>query len=221
MTALDAVLFDFGDTLFSRRGAHTAISEVARQLGATVSDIEARQLWDAVQAKARTPAELARGRDLSPTAHREAWTALYRPMDGITAGMADLLYEREIDAAAWVAYSDTLPALEALRQAGVKLGVISDTGWDIRPIFDRAGCLDWIGSFVLSFEHAMAKPAAALFATACRELGVEPERALMVGDNPLTDGGAVDAGVAALILPPVPPGAARGLDAAVRMAGVR
>jgi hypothetical protein len=33
----------------------------------------------------------------------------------------------------------------------------------------------------------------------------------MVGDNPLTDGGAVDAGLVCLLLPKVPPGHPRGL----------
>jgi hypothetical protein len=42
-----------------------------------------------------------------------------------------------------------------------------------------------------------------------------------VGDNPLTDGGAADAGLTALILPVAPPagdGRARGLSSAARLA---
>jgi FMN phosphatase YigB (HAD superfamily) len=216
-----AVLFDFGDTLFHRRGGYVAIVEAARQLGAEVSEAEAERLWDAMQTAARTPEELAKGRDLDPTRHREAWTALYRPADSIAPGMADILYEREIDPASWVPFSDTIWALESLQGADVPIGVVSDTGFDIRPIFERAGCLGAIGNFVLSYEHGVAKPAPALFLAACAALGVAPADALMVGDNPLTDGGSAGAGVAALVLPGVPPDGSRGLWAPVQLAGVQ
>jgi FMN phosphatase YigB (HAD superfamily) len=215
----EAVLFDFGDTLFHRRGGHLALVEGARLLGADIDDADAKLEWDAIQAAARMPDELAKGRDLDPATHREAWTALYRPADRIAPGLAEMLYEREADTGSWVPFADTLPALEALSAAGVGIAVVSDTGWDIRPIFERVGCLKQIGSFVLSYEHGMAKPAPALFLTACRELGVAPAKALMVGDNPLTDGGSVGAGVTALVVPPMPPGGPRGLWPAVQLTG--
>jgi FMN phosphatase YigB (HAD superfamily) len=215
-----AVLFDFGDTLFHRRGGHLAVVEAAGQLGVEVSPAEAGRLWNAIQTAARTPEELAKGRDLNPTRHREAWTALYLAADAIAPGMADLLYRREIDPASWVPFSDSIWAVESLHRAGVPIGVVSDTGFDIRPIFELAGCLGAIGSFVLSCEHGAAKPAPALFRAACAELGVTPADALMVGDNPLTDGGSAAAGVAALVLPGAPPDGARGLWAPVRLAGV-
>jgi HAD superfamily hydrolase (TIGR01509 family) len=214
-----AALFDFGDTLFYRRGGHLAVVAAARQLGVEVSDADAKRQWDAVQAAARTPEELAKGRDLSPGRHREAWTALYQAADRIAPGMAELLYEREIDPGSWVPFPDAQPVLESLRAAGIPIGVVSDTGFDIRPIFEQAGWLDWIDTFVLSFEHGVAKPAPELFLAACRDLRVAPSAALMVGDNPLTDGGSVGAGVAALVLPPVAPGAARGLWAVSQLVG--
>jgi FMN phosphatase YigB (HAD superfamily) len=215
----EAVLFDFGDTLFHRRGGHLALVEAARLLGADIDDGDAKLEWDAIQAAARMPDELAKGRDLDSATHREAWTALYRPADRIAPGLAEMLYEREADPASWVPFTDTLPALEALSAAGVGIAVVSDTGWDIRPIFERVGCLGQIGSFVLSYEHGMAKPASALFLAACRELGVPPAKALMVGDNPLTDGGSVGAGVTALVLPPMPRNGPRGLWSAVQLTG--
>jgi putative hydrolase of the HAD superfamily len=215
-----AVLFDFGDTLFRRRGGPLAIVEAARTLGREVRQAEAAAMWGAIQARSRTPAELAKGRDLSPEAHRTAWTELYSQADTLAPGIGTLLYEWEITPGRWQAFPDTLPTLAALRAAGVGLGVVSDTGWDIRPILELHACLDWFGAIVLSCEHGMAKPAAPLFLSGCRSLGVAPNEALMVGDNPLTDGGAADAGLTALILPVLPPagdGQARGLWAATRL----
>jgi putative hydrolase of the HAD superfamily len=51
-----------------------------------------------------------------------------------------------------------------------------------------------------------------VFRTACDRLGVRPERALMVGDNPLTDSGAVTAGLYAFLLPAPSPSGPRGLE---------
>ena len=57
---IQAVLFDFGDTLFRRRGGSLAIVEAAQALGREVGHPEAAAMWGAIQARARTPAELAR-----------------------------------------------------------------------------------------------------------------------------------------------------------------
>ena len=107
--AFRAVLFDFGDTLFHRRGGHLARgrSRPAARRRAS-ADADAKRQWDAVQAAARMPEELAKGRDLSRAAHREAWTALYRPTDRIAPGMAELLYEREVDPDSWVPFPDAV-----------------------------------------------------------------------------------------------------------------
>ncbi|MGX1669244.1 HAD hydrolase-like protein [Streptomyces sp. NPDC055400] len=57
-----------------------------------------------------------------------------------------------------------------------------------------------------------------LFQLACDELGVSPAEALMVGDHPAKDGGAVAAGLRAYVLPSgAAPGARRGLDAVLRL----
>nr|WP_019544328.1 HAD hydrolase-like protein [Streptomyces sulphureus] len=71
-----------------------------------------------------------------------------------------------------------------------------------------------------SFEHGTEKPDPLLFAHACVELGVTEEEALMVGDNPVKDGGAVAAGPRSSVLPTgAAPGAHRGLDAVPHLAG--
>ncbi|MFD0305699.1 HAD hydrolase-like protein [Streptomyces sp. NPDC127119] len=59
-----------------------------------------------------------------------------------------------------------------------------------------------------------------LFGRACRELGVPATETLMVGDHPAKDGGAAGAGLRAYVLPAgAAPGAVRGLDAVLRLAG--
>ena len=170
-------------------------------MGVEVDDRRARELWDGIQAAARTPEELALGRDLSAEAHRRRWTALYGAADIVAPGMAERLYNMEQDPLRWEPYSDTLGVLRHLHAAGVGLGIVSDTGWDIRPVLEHHRILDLFDTVVLSCEHGASKPAVALFEAACADLGVDAASTLMVGDNPLTDGGAVNAGLTALVLP--------------------
>src|SRR5205085_474493 len=180
VATLRAVLFDFGDTLFGRTGAHRAIVQAAAELGEPVDEPTARALWAEIQARARTPEELARGRDLSPDAHRACWTALYSRLDEVVPGLGKALYEREIDPLGWEPFPDSELVLRTLRSAGVPVGVVSDTGWDIRPVFAAHGLTELVDVFALSCEHGVTKPAPPLFEAACAGLGVAPAQTLVV-----------------------------------------
>lgn len=220
MSGLRAALLDFGDTLFHRGGGYRLVVTAAADLGVEVDDEMARRLWDEIQARARTPEEIAKGRDLSEEAHRRCWTALYSAADVVAPGMGERLYAAERDPARWTPYVDTVPVLRELAGRGVPVGVVSDTGWDIRPVFERTGVTECVGTFVLSCERGVAKPAAVLFLEACDTLRVEPDQTLMVGDNPLTDGGAARCGLPTLILPPWEDGP-RGLELALALTRAR
>jgi putative hydrolase of the HAD superfamily len=220
MQPIRGVLFDMGDTLLGRGDGPAILRDEARRLGNEVDDATARRVWREIQEKARTAAEIAKGRDLSERAHRECWTALYSAADVIAVGLGDVLYEREISAEAWHPFPDTRPTVEALHAAGVPMVVVSDTGWDIRPVLERHDLLRYFAGLVLSYEYGVAKPAPKLFAAACELLGRPPEEALMVGDNALTDGGAIESGVRVFLLPPVREQGPRGLDAVLRLVGL-
>jgi FMN phosphatase YigB (HAD superfamily) len=220
MREIRGVLFDMGDTLLGRGDGPVILREEARKLGTDVDDATARQVWREIQDEARTAAEIAKGRDLSERAHRECWTALYSAADVIAAGLGEVLYEREISAEAWLPFPDTVRVVETLAAAGIPMVVVSDTGWDIRPVLDRHGLLRYFAGLVLSYEYGVAKPARKLFTAAGEMLGMPPEDALMVGDNALTDGGAIESGVRVYLLPPARDHGERGLDAVLRLVGV-
>jgi putative hydrolase of the HAD superfamily len=213
-------MFDMGDTLLGRGDGPAILRAEARKLGSDVDDATARRIWWEIQVAARTPEEIAKGRDLSERAHRECWTALYSAADVVADGLGAVLYEREISADAWLPFPDTLPTIAALHAAQIPMVVVSDTGWDIRPVLDKHGLLAYFAGMVLSFEHGVAKPAPQLFAAAGEILDVQPEDALMVGDNALTDGGAIESGVRAYLLPAHHGPGPRGLEAVLRLVGV-
>src|SRR5690606_23657003 len=88
---------------------------------------------------------------------------------------------------------------------GVRIGILSNCGWDLRPAFHRAGLSEFVDSWTLSFEHGRQKPDPELFRIACAALGVCPEETLMVGDDASTDTGALAVGMPVFLLPPAPP----------------
>ncbi|MGC9670545.1 HAD family hydrolase [Planosporangium sp. 12N6] len=215
MSQFEAVLFDAGDTLIRLSGSgETLLHRAAGRLGAGPLDAdEVAQVWRRVLGRSSTAEELAKGRDLSNTRHREVWTDLYRTAgcDRLAPGLSEELYELTVDAGSWEAFPDTPATLEALRQRGLRIGVVSDTGFDLRPALDRLGLSPFFDTVVMSYQYGVCKPDPKPFLTACDQLGVRPERTLMVGDNPLTDSGAVGAGMHVFLLPPPARTGPRGL----------
>ena len=114
-------------------------------------------------------------------------------------------------------FPDTAAVLTDLHASGVPIGVVSDIGWDLRPVFERHGLYPLVGSWVLSFEHGIEKPDPRLFHRCCAELEVEPNEAIMIGDSVERDGGAANAGLTALVLPRYPGHGERGLRAAIHL----
>ena len=133
-------------------------------------------------------------------------------------GLADALYDRLLTSDGWLPYPDTEPTLRKLHDAGIKVAVVSNIGFDIRPHFASWGLDELVDAYALSFEIGRTKPDPAIFLRACGMLGADPERTLMVGDTP-ADAGAVKAGCAALVLPAAEPGRSNGLGATLALAG--
>ena len=216
MSQFEAVLFDAGDTLIRLSGSgETLLPRAAATLGVDHLDPEeVADVWRRVLDRSSTAEELAKGRDLSNARHREVWLALYGDAgcEQLAAGLSEELYALTVSAESWEAFPDTLTTLTAVRDRGVRIGVVSDTGFDLRPALDQLGLSPYLDTVVMSFEHGICKPAAKVFRMACDQLQVQPERSLMVGDNPLTDSGAVAAGMYVLLLPPAPKSGPRGLD---------
>nr|WP_176734951.1 HAD family hydrolase [Micromonospora carbonacea] len=225
---VEAVLFDFHGTLAQVEEPHDWVLAAARACGVALERVRATALADRLLTAgraggplpARVPpalAELWAERDLYPHAHRGAYTGLAATVDAGIDGLADALYERVLVAEGWVPYPDTAPTLAALRSAGVKVAVVSNIGFDIRPFFAAWGLDALVDAFVLSYEVGRCKPDPAIFWRACGMLGVDAERALMVGDT-AADAGAVRAGCAVLVLPEAEPGRPNGLGSVLDLA---
>ena len=207
---LRAVLFDWGDTLFHAPHAQDVIVSFARSSGVQISEARAREMWDEIWAIGKTPEEIAKGRDLSPEAHRQVWMDLFSRLDRVVPGLSRALYERVMDPRSWVPYADTRATLEAVRRRGLKVGVVSNVPADLRPVFGKHGLDALVDSYTHSFEVGAEKPDPAIFLSAAKSLGVKPGETMMVGDHEV-DRGAERAGMRVFILPAEFDGDVRGL----------
>lgn len=199
------VLFDFSGTLFDDTGVldPAALVAAAERHHVPLDEQEAADVIRRTLRHVDSPEGLKarEGCDLSQEAHRSVWSTLIAEAGPFGPELTEALYECLTDPDAWHPYPDTVPVLTTLRDKGVRLGVLSNIGWDIRPAFDRVGVLESLHSVVLSCEHGVAKPDPALFALACERLGADPGQVLYVGDDPVKDGAAVRAGLPVYLLP--------------------
>jgi HAD superfamily hydrolase (TIGR01509 family) len=226
---VDAVLFDFHGTLAQVEDPVVWVTAAAAACGVQLERARATALADRLVMAGRAggplpyriPPQLAEvwaDRDLYEHCHRAAYTGLAATVSTDVDGLADALYERLLGPQGWLPYADTEATLRTLHDAGIRVGVVSNIGFDIRPHFAAWGLDTLVDAFVLSYEVGRCKPDPAIFLRACGIVGAAPERTLMVGDSP-ADAGAVKAGCAALVLPAAEPGRTNGLAATLTLAG--
>jgi HAD superfamily hydrolase (TIGR01662 family) len=78
-------------------------------------------------------------------------------------------------------YDDVPDTLAALRSAGLRIGLVSNSARDVAE-FARHHGLD-VDAGISSFHHGRTKPHASIFGAVLDLLGVEPASAAMVGDT--------------------------------------
>ena len=220
---INAVLFDFHGTLAQVEDAVSWVQASAlacdRPLSIGAATVLADRLVTAGRAGGPLPVrvpphliEVWAERDLYAHTHRAAFTGLAETVAAHIDGLPEALYERLVSADGWIAYADAVSTLTALRAAGVRTAVVSNIGFDVRPILAEMGMGDLFDAHILSFEVGRIKPDPAIFRAACAALDVDPESALMVGDTP-ADAAAVTAGLAAYVVPAAAAGERNGLGA--------
>jgi putative hydrolase of the HAD superfamily len=91
------------------------------------------------------------------------------------------------DALAFRVLPGVAEALARLRELGLPLAVVSNWDCALGDHLERAGLGRFFAAVVGSAESGLEKPDPAIFALALERLGVEPGRALHVGDHPVLD----------------------------------
>ncbi|HZG03831.1 MAG TPA: HAD-IA family hydrolase [Streptomyces sp.] len=213
---IKAVLFDFSGTLLRVEPTAVWLRAVLDEAGISLPADELAGCAAALEEAGALPGgasprsvppelrELWRERDRSAERHRAVYTALARRVPLPRPELYDALYDRHLRPEAWRPYPDTAEVLGALRERGVPVAVVSNIGWDLRPVFRAHGLDRCVDAYVLSFEHGVQKPEPEIFELACNALGVAPEQALMVGDDRHADAGAAALGCAVHLVDHLP-----------------
>jgi putative hydrolase of the HAD superfamily len=122
----------------------------------------------------------------------EIWVAFTERIIRGMGGNSERAYECAVEMTkAWEhahnfdLFDDALPVLAALKERGLKLGLVSNTGRDIDEFLAHHRLP--IDAALSSKTHGKVKPHPTIFRAVLARLEVEPEEAAMVGDSPEDD----------------------------------
>jgi putative hydrolase of the HAD superfamily len=137
------------------------------------------------------------GRDEGSLAElRERCAALVSAKLGIEITVDEL-----VDSIRFSAYPDAAPALQRLRDRGLRLVAVSNWDCSLSRVLEGCGLGQMLDGAVSSAMAGARKPDPAIFAPALELAGCGPEEALHVGDTPGEDvAGARAAGIRSLLI---------------------
>jgi putative hydrolase of the HAD superfamily len=194
-----AILFDLDDTLIRAYAqpeeawtrllhifsAHLDAPDSEPERAATIERVrtaimgEARAFWNDHAAAAKWRLDIAGARRLSV---RRGLAALGRPDDELADRIADAFTEMRRQE--YRLYPDAHATVDALRDAGVKLALVTNgAGAPQRAKIERFDLEHRFHHIQIEGEFGQGKPELAVYRHALEKLGVAPADAWMVGDN--------------------------------------
>jgi putative hydrolase of the HAD superfamily len=164
---------------------------IAAALRSSESEVEADLMLDALRRVGLDwERAWAQGRHLPP---HEAAADLVRHL-GVEGAAREMVAEAFLGAGREVELElapGIGPALEALAERGIRLGIVCDVGFSggelLRELLDREDLLAHFTGWAFSDEVGHYKPAPQIFEAALAALGAEPGEAMHVGDLRRTD----------------------------------
>jgi len=189
-SVLEAVLFDWGDTLMDFQFDEELMDRAFR---AGLEALEREDLAPADEIRAHFREHFEPLFWVPGTVEEIEYPGMIRDaLAHFGAELSDDELARFLEAehAAWqparVLGSTTHALLDSLREDGLKLGLVSnafDPGWLLRRDLEQMGIEQRIDVAVFSSEVGVRKPHPEIFGRALAALEVAPERTLFVGDR--------------------------------------
>lgn len=205
---IDMVFFDAGETLIHPRPSFPQLfASVCGEFGVRVDLAELAKATRRLMS--RVEEEQRKGYTFTddPERSRRFWLDFYRELAcgfgyrGGEDGLPHRLYEVFSLPDNYTAYSDAVETLWVLGELGISLGLISNFEPWLHELLERLGLAPFFKVVVVSGEVGMEKPNPGIFRLALQRAGVDAERALHVGDSPVSDyRGAREAGMRAILL---------------------
>jgi HAD superfamily hydrolase (TIGR01549 family) len=98
-------------------------------------------------------------------------------------------------------YPDVLPCLQRLDDAGLAVGIVTNTERDLLEAIEHFGLSRFVVAVAASFEVGVMKPSPRIYKHALAQAGTDPSDAVMVGDSYHDDvRGAQAAGIIGILL---------------------
>lgn len=182
--AARAVLFDIDGTMVDSVGAYLEVArDAAKAHGVEVTEQHVRHclatgsnFWRGVVPDDRHDAEVVR-QSLSAHAAR-AWPRVLREHGRV--------------------FADLVPTLDAMKAAGMVLGIVSGARPEVLELLRDEGVLDRFDAILLGDDVARRKPHPEGIETCLGKLGIRREEAVYVGDAPVDIQASRAAGVGAV-----------------------
>lgn len=188
----DAILFDLGDTLIYYDGDWPEVFARARQamlislqsFGVEVGQEFLDDFHDRMQAYyLEREAEF-----IEYTTHHilrvtlDDWGFEDTPDEVLLAALAGF---HSVTQTSWYPEEDALSTLQELGQMGYRLAMVSNAADDANTqvLVDKLGARPYVEFVLSSAAQGIRKPNPQIFISALNQMGVAPERAVMVGDT--------------------------------------
>jgi len=196
-TDVEAVLFDMGGTLLDYPMPSWPVMAARCLEGAYAylvrPESELAPPAAAMPDPAKAHARRARPATDAPLAHRVMMglRRVVRSLSGRTLPRMAEACTRPI-LAHGRPFDDALPVTLTLKERGYRLGLVSNTPWGTPEYLwskqlDRFGLAEHFDVRCFSSDIGFRKPDPRIFESALQRLGVRPERAVFVGDDPAAD----------------------------------
>lgn len=178
----DLILFDVGGTLI---GFHdpAPYREFLAQAGLPATEEDARRFYRTLMGIIRSERDGAQGLGAEGGDLLAWWQGNFakawpgRP--DLAEAMTRWLYAGRFD----TAFVDSVPALEALRQMGLPLGILSNFDTHLEEMLHRLGLRDYFDFVIASAAIGLAKPDRRAFDAAVARAARPRHRILYVGDH--------------------------------------
>ena len=97
-------------------------------------------------------------------------------------------------------FPDTVPTLEALRERGIRLGIVTDNWPSIDRRYREMGLRDYFDAFVISAIVGCSKPCSLMYRTAVDQISLPQGNLLFVDDSPTNVERAISEGMQGVVI---------------------
>jgi putative hydrolase of the HAD superfamily len=189
---IEAAFFDAGETLLTPKGTWSGLSsEVLRGRGHDVTVEQMREAWRHGGQHFLNAADEGFMFSASAEDSHHFWTTLYHDMldflDIADDDAPEVLYATFSNPANYTLFDDALPALTALKERGLVIGLISNFESWLRDLLRHLDIDRLFDVIAISGDLQLEKPDPRIFKWAMGEAGTDAPASLHVGDSPNFD----------------------------------